>query len=90
MWSIGAITYVMLTGEMPFQGQDAKETMEAVKKGFVKTNNPGFKSLSPEAQNFIISLMNKNEMKRMTAVQALEHPWILKNTQEQKSPVFLK
>jgi len=75
---------------MPFQGSDAKETMEAVKKGFVKTDKPCFRNLSSEAQNFIISLMNKNENKRMTAMQALEHPWILKNTQEQKSPIFLK
>lgn len=60
MWSIGAIAYVMLTGEMPFSGEDQDKTIDAVKRGIVKTNIASFKALSPEARKFITSLLNKN------------------------------
>jgi serine/threonine protein kinase len=71
MWSIGAIAYVMLTGEMPFTGKDTEDTIQVVKKGLLKTNTASFKNLSLEAQQFIVALMTKNESKRMTAAQAL-------------------
>lgn len=90
LWSIGAISYVMLTGEMPFTGKDTEDTIQVVKKGVLKTNTPSFKELSHEAQQFIVALMNKNEAKRMTAAQALEHPWIVNNNKEDSSPKFLK
>lgn len=75
---------------MPFTAKNTHETIEVVKKGILKTNTDAFKSLSADAQKFIVSLMNKNETKRMTAQQALEHPWLTKNLEEQKSPVLLK
>ena len=60
MWSIGAIAFVMLTGDMPFTGKDTEDTIEVVKKGILKTNCVGFKALSKEAQQFIVGLINKN------------------------------
>ena len=59
MWSIGAITYVMLTGQMPFTGKNTEDTIEVVKKGVLKTANPEFRSLSADAQNFVVRLMTK-------------------------------
>lgn len=56
---------------MPFTGKDTEDTIQVVKKGILKTNTSSFKELSQEAQQFIVSLMNKNEVKRMTASQAL-------------------
>jgi serine/threonine protein kinase len=61
-----------------------------VKKGVFKTNTPAFKSLAPEAQNFIVSLMAKNESKRLTASQAIEHSWIIKNAINEVKPIYLK
>lgn len=60
MWSIGAIAFVMLTGEMPFSGEDQDQTLDAVKKGAINTRLPAFKSLSAAARNFIGGLLNKN------------------------------
>ena len=76
----------MLTGQMPFSGKDTKDTIEIVKKGVLKTNSASFRALSLEAQQFIVSLVTKNQNKRMTASQALEHPWIVKNAKEDASP----
>jgi serine/threonine protein kinase len=67
LWSIGAIAYVMLTGEMPFSGEDQEKTIDAVKRAIVKTNIPSFKALSPEARKFVLGLLNKNAEKRLTA-----------------------
>lgn len=64
---------------MPFTGKDTEDTIQVVKKGVLNTKTESFKALSLEAQKFIVSLMTKNENKRMTAAQALEHPWIVKN-----------
>lgn len=60
MWSIGAIAYVMLTGEMPFTGNNTEETISIVKKGVLNHQNETFKTLPIEARKFITSLMNKN------------------------------
>ena len=82
MWSLGAIAYVMMTVEMPFTGKNTEDTIEVVKKGNLNTRIPSFKTLSVEAQEFIVSLMSKNENKRLKAVQAIEHAWIVKNTKK--------
>lgn len=46
MWSVGAIAYVMMTGEMPFTGKNTEDTIEVVKKGYVNTSIATFKALS--------------------------------------------
>jgi serine/threonine protein kinase len=67
MWSVGAIAFVMLTGEMPFTGNNTEETIDIVKKGNLNTSLDSFKKLSASARRFITSLMNKNPAKRLTA-----------------------
>ena len=90
MWSIGAIAYVMLTGEMPFSGKDTEETITVVKKGIFNTQTQSFKDLSIEARKFITSLMDRNPDRRMKASDALNHDWIKMNSSKEGEPVFLK
>jgi hypothetical protein len=52
---------------MAVSGRDTKETIELAKKGIVNTSKSAFRHLSADAKNFIISLMNKEPTKRLTA-----------------------
>ena len=74
-WSIGVISYILLFGKIPFY-DDNKNVLR--KK--IINNKPVYKgfdypSISNFALNFIQKLLIKNQEKRMTVEQALNHKW---------------
>ena len=74
-WSIGVISYILLFGKIPFY-DDNKNVLR--KK--IINNKPVYKgfdypSISNLALNFIQKLLIKNQEKRMTVEQALNHKW---------------
>ncbi|XP_057673326.1 serine/threonine kinase 17a like [Corythoichthys intestinalis] len=76
MWSIGVLTYVMLTGESPFLGEDKQETFLNISQVNVEYSHDTFQDISPPAVDFIKSLLVKNPRKRATAEECLSHPWL--------------
>ncbi|KAM6957613.1 serine/threonine kinase 17a like [Aplochiton taeniatus] len=76
MWSIGVLTYVMLTGESPFVGEDKQETYLNISQVNVDYSQETFEGVSPLAVDFIQSLLVKNPRKRITAEECLNHPWL--------------
>ncbi|XP_019715201.1 serine/threonine-protein kinase 17A-like, partial [Hippocampus comes] len=60
MWSIGVLTYVMLTGESPFLGDDKQETFLNISQVSVEYSHDTFQDISPLAVDFIKSLLVKN------------------------------
>jgi len=74
MWTIGVITYVLLTGRPPFFGRDNKEILKKIIRG--KVNFPKSTKLSSSAKDFIKQLIKKQPEFRMSAKQALEHRWL--------------
>jgi len=74
MWTIGVITYVLLTGRPPFYGRDNKEILKKILRG--KVNFPKSTKLSSSARDFIKRLIRKSPEARMSAKQALEHRWL--------------
>ncbi|XP_046893779.1 serine/threonine kinase 17a like [Hypomesus transpacificus] len=76
MWSIGVLTYVMLTGESPFLGDTKQETFLNVSQVNVDYSQDTFEGVSPLAIEFIKSLLIKNPRKRATAMDCLSHPWL--------------
>ncbi|XP_061905384.1 serine/threonine kinase 17a like [Entelurus aequoreus] len=76
MWSIGVLTYVMLTGESPFLGDDKQGTFLNISQVSVEYSHDTFEDISPLAVDFIKSLLVKNPRKRATAEECLKHPWL--------------
>jgi len=80
MWSIGVITFVLLSGCFPFHSDDE----EILKKLIVNANftfpPEQWSNISDKAKNFIRSLLVVDASKRMTAADALRHPWIHDDT----------
>ncbi|XP_047428365.1 serine/threonine kinase 17a like [Mugil cephalus] len=76
MWSIGVLTYVMLTGESPFLGDDKQETFLNISQVNVDYSEDTFEGISCLAVDFIKSLLVKNPRKRATAEECLNHPWL--------------
>ncbi|KAJ1980726.1 hypothetical protein H4R35_001012 [Dimargaris xerosporica] len=88
MWSIGVITYFLLCGYTPFWGEDEPALFEAIKACQYDFDEIYWKHISPRAMDFISKLLQVDPNQRMTAVEALEHPWF--EDPEQATLVDLK
>ena len=83
LWSLGVMTYLMLIGRLPFNGNDEDEIARKVaydEPDFMRS--PIWKSVSSEAKDFVIKLLEKDPVKRMNIRQALEHKFIKKYDEE--------
>ncbi|CAL9058431.1 calcium/calmodulin-dependent serine/threonine-protein kinase 1-like [Musa acuminata AAA Group] len=86
MWSIGVIAYILLCGSRPFWARTESGIFRAVLKAEPSFDESPWPSLSSQAKDFVKKLLNKDYRKRMTAAQALCHPW-LRNPEEVKIPL---
>ena len=77
VWSIGIILYILLTGQVPFNGATDKEIVRKVRVGNICYNRPEFDNVSVECKNFLKLLLTYNHESRLSAKEALQHPWII-------------
>uniref|UniRef100_A0A3Q3APX8 non-specific serine/threonine protein kinase n=1 Tax=Kryptolebias marmoratus TaxID=37003 RepID=A0A3Q3APX8_KRYMA len=83
MWSIGVITYILLSGASPFLGDNKQETLANVSAVDYTFDEEFFSNTSVLAKDFISRLLVKDPKKRMTIQDTLQHPWIKpKDTQQ--------
>uniref|UniRef100_A0A2I3N2W0 Death associated protein kinase 1 n=1 Tax=Papio anubis TaxID=9555 RepID=A0A2I3N2W0_PAPAN len=83
MWSIGVITYILLSGASPFLGDTKQETLANVSAVNYEFEDEYFSNTSALAKDFIRRLLVKDPKKRMTIQDSLQHPWIKpKDTQQ--------
>ncbi|KAK3025620.1 hypothetical protein RJ639_042118 [Escallonia herrerae] len=76
VWSVGVVAYILLCGSRPFWSRTESGIFRAVLKADLNFDEAPWPSLSLEAKDFVKRLLNKDPRKRMTAAQALGHPWI--------------
>ncbi|XP_036412305.1 death-associated protein kinase 2-like [Colossoma macropomum] len=83
MWSIGVITYILLSGMSPFQGDSDEETLRNIVDMKYEFEDQYFSQTSDMAKDFIEKLLVKDPSDRMTAEECLLHPWIKPLTRKQ-------
>jgi len=75
MWSLGVVLFILLAGYMPFSGPDEKQ-VKAIKEGNFRFKEEKWATVSASARDFVTKLMAVDPKVRLTAEQALQHPWI--------------
>ena len=75
IWSCGVIMYILLSQRPPFGGRDDFEIMETVKKGKYDLSSPPFDKVSNEAKDLIKKMLTMDINQRISAEEALKHPW---------------
>ncbi|CAO2838532.1 unnamed protein product [Amaranthus hypochondriacus] len=76
MWSIGVITYILLCGSRPFWARTESGIFRSVLRADPNFDDTPWPNISAEGRDFVKRLLNKDHRKRMTAAQALAHPWL--------------
>lgn len=76
MWSVGVISYILLSGISPFLGLNDRETLKNVQNGKINFLHDGFAKVSDDARDFISKLLVFEPSERMDVRAALEHPWL--------------
>ncbi|KAH0619315.1 hypothetical protein JD844_019302, partial [Phrynosoma platyrhinos] len=76
MWSMGVITYMLLSGLSPFLGDNDTETLNNVLAANWYFDEEAFEGISEEAKDFVSNLIIKDKRGRMNAGQCLQHPWL--------------
>ena len=76
VWSCGVLLYFMLAGERPFTGDSREDIKRAVLEGDLRFPSQLFGTCSPEIKHLINSMLNYDQRLRVTAEQALHHPWL--------------
>ncbi|GAA6106663.1 serine/threonine-protein kinase H1-like [Tachysurus ichikawai] len=77
MWALGVISYIVLSGSMPFEQRSQPRLFKAILGGSYNFHGQPWNSISNQAKDFIERLLSVNPEQRMTAEQALKHPWLL-------------
>jgi len=75
LWSLGVIAFILLAGYMPFSGSEQVQKAK-ISAGEYTLKKERWSTVSEEALGFVQALLQVNPDKRLTAEQALEHPWI--------------
>ena len=92
IWSVGVIVYQMLTGKLPFQGDDKDNNellYQNIKKEKYNLENLNEIDCSQDIKDFIEKALQKDIKLRMNVEEALNHPWIKKFRETSLDPSLL-
>jgi serine/threonine protein kinase len=86
IWSIGVITYMLLSGSNPFPGQTKEKVKEMIvnSRELIERNLAGkrFQHVSANAKDFITKCLTKDAALRWSAEQLLSHKWMVEKMAE--------
>ena len=80
LWSCGVILHILLTGGPPYDGTD-DEIFKLLKNVKINFKEKSFDFISPEAIDLLKKLLQPDPRKRISAVEACNHPWLSKYKQ---------
>ena len=79
LWSVGIVACTLLSGYPPFNGADNDRVLDAVRGGRYSFPAEDWGRTSRECRDFIRRLLQKDPRRRMTAREAMAHPWMLRH-----------
>lgn len=86
LWSLGVVAYEMLSGRKPFEGSHTKSVLYAILDGKYSFPKKQWEFISWEARDFISKLVCIDVDKRLSATEALQHPWIVNEGRDEAIP----
>jgi calcium-dependent protein kinase len=90
VWSCGVILYMLLAGKPPFDGDNEIEVFKAILNAKVSISGPEWEEASEEAKDLTLLLLNPDCKTRITAQQALDHPWLGKRSEKNSRKIERK
>ena len=75
MWSLGVLTFILLSGSRPFNERQVMEMQRGQIHVLRFPSNRGWDNVSDSAKDFLRNLLVKEPKRRMDSLKALNHPW---------------
>ena len=85
LWSVGVVVYMIICGYYPFYGDSTNEIVKHVASGKFDFPSPEWDVVTASAKEFISALLTVDPKERPSALEAIEHPWIVKHTAVKKT-----
>lgn len=76
MWAVGVLAYVLLSGLNPFTAETNQQMIDNISSAAYSYDDESFRQVSVESLDFTDRLITKERKHRMTAAEALAHPWL--------------